>query len=75
MAEEEGPSFCRKMRDATKDVHDTSDKMVNLKLGVACSDNIVWANGLLVFSKLFFYLEQCLDKFGETAPSLHPVHK
>jgi heme oxygenase len=32
-------------------------------LGVALSDNGVWANGLLVFSKVFFQLEKCLDKY------------
>ncbi len=62
---DDGPSFCRKLRDATKDVHDTSDKLVNIKLGLSCSDNNVWANGLLVFSKIFFYLEECMDKFGK----------
>ena len=41
--------FTRRLRDATKSIHDVSDHMVNLKLGVAMSDDRVWAEGLLVF--------------------------
>ncbi len=59
----EGPSFCRKLRDATKEIHDTSDKLVNLKLGVSLSDEKVWANGLLIFGKIFFHLEKCLEQY------------
>ena len=60
--EKEGPNICRRLRDATKEVHDSSDKLVNLKLGVAMSDPKVWYHGLLVFSKIFFKLESCLDQ-------------
>ena len=59
---EEGPNICRRLRDATKGVHDSSDKLVNLKLGVAVSEPSVWYQGLLVFSKIFFKLENCLDQ-------------
>ena len=54
MSENDGPSFCRRLRDATKDIHDTSDKLVNLKLGISMSNDVVWANGLLVFAKVSF---------------------
>lgn len=60
--EKEAPNICRRLRDATKEVHDSSDKLVNLKLGVAMSDPKVWYHGLLVFSKIFFKLESCLDQ-------------
>ena len=69
MAEEEGPNICKRLRDATKTVHDSSDKLVNLKLGVALSDPNVWYQGLLVFSKIFFKLESCLDQ----CPSLEEL--
>ena len=52
MTENDGPTFCRRMRDATKAIHDTSDKLVNLKLGLSMSNDMVWANGLLVFAKV-----------------------
>ena len=52
MSDNDGPSFCRRLRDATKDIHDTSDKLVNLKLGISMSNDMVWANGLLVFAKV-----------------------
>ena len=69
MAEEEGPNICKRLRDATKTVHDSSDKLVNLKLGVALSEPNVWYQGLLVFSKIFFKLESCLDQ----CPSLEEL--
>merc|ERR1711997_50303 len=63
MSDNDGPSFCRRLRDATKDIHDTSDKLVNLKLGISMSNDVVWANGLLVFAKVFFQLEKSLDEY------------
>ena len=63
MTDTDGPTFARRLRDASKEIHDTSDKLVNLKLGVSMSDEKVWANGLLVFGKIFFELEKCLDKY------------
>ena len=69
MAEEEGPNICKRLRDATKTVHDSSDKLVNLKLGIALSEPNVWYQGLLVFSKIFFKLESCLDQ----CPSLEEL--
>ena len=55
---DDAPSLARRLREASKTIHDTSDKLVNLKLGVALSNEVVWANGLLVFSKIFFQLEK-----------------
>ena len=52
MSDTDGPGLARRLRESTKEIHDTSDKLVNLKLGVAMSDDKVWANGLLVFAKL-----------------------
>jgi len=34
-----------RMRSATRKVHDTSDALVNAKLGVTMSDDSVWAEG------------------------------
>jgi len=67
MTENDGPTFCRRMRDATKAIHDTSDKLVNLKLGLSMSNDKVWANGLLVFAKVFFQLEKSLDEYPALA--------
>merc|ERR1712129_264169 len=67
MTENDGPTFCRRMRDATKAIHDTSDKLVNLKLGLSMSNDMVWANGLLVFAKVFFQLEKSLDEYPALA--------
>merc|ERR1740123_1600108 len=49
-----------RMRSATRKVHDTSDALVNAKLGVTMSDDSVWAEGLLVFYEIFKFLEEAL---------------
>ena len=54
--------FTRRLRDATKSIHDVSDHMVNLKLGVAMSDDSVWAEGLLVFYEVFRFLEGAVQR-------------
>ena len=37
-----GRLFTQEMRSSTRSVHDASDKLVNLKLGVSLSDSAVW---------------------------------
>ena len=54
--------FTKRLRDATKSIHDVSDHMVNLKLGVAMSDDSVWAEGLLVFYEVFRFLEGAVQR-------------
>jgi len=54
--------FTRRLRDATKSIHDMSDHMVNLKLGVSMSDDNVWAEGLLVFYEVFRFLEGAVQR-------------
>lgn len=52
--------FSQRMRAATRNIHNTSDAMVNAKLGVTMSDDSVWAEGLLVFYEIFKFLEEAL---------------
>lgn len=66
MEDQEKENFCQKMRDVSRDVHDLSDHMVNAKLGLALSNDQVWAEGLYVFARIFFYLEDWLDKYKHT---------
>ncbi|XP_037071146.1 heme oxygenase-like [Pollicipes pollicipes] len=56
--------FTKQMRKATRDVHGISDALINAKLGIALSDNGVWAEGLLVFYDVFAWLEGALDRLG-----------
>ncbi len=58
--------FTKQLRNATKSVHDTSDKLVNLKLGVALSEDTVWAEGLLVFYEVFKFLELAVDRHADS---------
>ena len=39
--------FSQEMREITRSIHNKSDTMVNLKLGVTMSDDSVWAEGNL----------------------------
>ena len=39
------PVFTQQMREITRSVHNTSDALVNAKLGVTMSDDSVWAEG------------------------------
>jgi len=52
--------FSQRMRAATRSIHNTSDTLVNAKLGVTMSDDSVWAEGLLVFYEIFKFLEEAL---------------
>jgi heme oxygenase len=58
--------FTKRLRDATKSIHDMSDKLVNVKLGFAMSDDRVWAEGMLVFYEVFRFLEEALDRNGDS---------
>jgi len=55
-----------RMRSATRKVHDTSDALVNAKLGATMSDDSVWAEGLLVFYEIFKFLEEALERHKDS---------
>ena len=45
--------FTTRLRKSTSSAHSASDALVNVKLGVALSNDDVWAEGLLVFYEIF----------------------
>ncbi len=59
-------SMSKLMREATRSVHTLSDALVNAKLGVALTDDAVWAEGLLVFYEVFRYLEEALERRSDS---------
>lgn len=59
-------TFCSRMRTSTRDIHNTSDKLVNAKLGVTMSDDSVWAEGLLVFYEIFKFLEEAMERHSDS---------
>ncbi|XP_059479563.1 heme oxygenase 1 [Neocloeon triangulifer] len=59
-------TFIQEMREATRDVHDLSDKLVNAKLMFAMSDNSVWAEGLLIFYEIFKFLESAMTRMSNS---------
>ena len=40
-----GGDFTKAMRARSRGIHDTSDALVNAKLGITMSDDSVWAEG------------------------------
>jgi len=54
--------FTKRMRKATQTIHNVSDTMVNMKLGLTLSDETVWAEGILTFSCVFKHLEQAMER-------------
>ncbi len=59
-------TLSQEMRRATKDIHTLSDHLVNLKLGLAMSDDQVWAEGVLLFYDVFRTLEETLDRTSDS---------
>ena len=53
-------TLCSRLRTSSREAHNISDALVNLKLGVACSDTAVWCQGLLIFQPVFEFLEDSL---------------
>merc|ERR1712116_23548 len=61
--------FTKQMKKATQEIHDLSDAMINAKLGIAMTDDKVWAEGLLFFYEIFKFLEEALDRLSHTSLS------
>ncbi|XP_076063716.1 heme oxygenase [Oratosquilla oratoria] len=58
--------FTKRMRIATREIHNVSDALINAKLGIAMTEDRVWAEGLLVFYEIFRYLEGAMDRLSHT---------
>lgn len=58
--------FSQQMRAATRNIHNSSDLLVNAKLGITMTDDSVWAEGLLVFYEIFAFLEQALADHSDS---------
>jgi len=61
-------SFCDELRIRTKDIHEESNKLVNMKLLVVMTDRRLWAQSIGEFYFIFRTLEECMDKHRE-----HPL--
>ncbi|KAL7636116.1 UNVERIFIED_CONTAM: hypothetical protein RMT77_013935 [Armadillidium vulgare] len=58
--------FTKRMRKESHQIHNISDALINAKLGIAMSDDKVWAEGLLLFYEIFKHLESALDRLKDT---------
>jgi len=54
--------FVKLMRQRTRNIHDKSDALVNLKLGLTLTDERVWSEGILTFTNVFLFLEEALTR-------------
>jgi len=54
--------FTKRMRKATAKIHNVSDTLVNVKLGLTLTDDTVWKQGILTFSCVYKHLEQALER-------------
>jgi len=61
-AESSSLPFTKRMRKATQSIHNISDALVNMKLGLTLSDETVWSEGILTFAPVFKHLEQALER-------------
>jgi len=66
MAAETEIPFTKQMRIATREIHNISDALVNAKLGIGCTDNRVWAEGLLIYYEVFSFMEGAMDRLSHT---------
>ncbi|XP_016951396.1 uncharacterized protein LOC108025423 [Drosophila biarmipes] len=55
-------AFTKELREATKDVHNLTDVLVNAKFALALSDDEVWYDGLLAFYELYKFFETHLPE-------------
>ena len=60
--QEKALPFVKQMRQRTRNIHDKSDALVNLKLGLTLSDDTVWSEGILTFTNIYLFLEEALTR-------------
>ena len=65
--------FCSELHESTEDVHDESDKLINMKLVAALTDTKVWSQAVCDFYYVFRQLEISLEevKNDERLGTLH----
>lgn len=61
MESSEKMTFCDEMRKRTKNVHDESDKIINMRLLAALTDTKLYALVLRDFYEVYRVIEDCLN--------------
>eukprot|EP00587_Corethron_hystrix_P009957 CAMPEP_0113316694 /NCGR_PEP_ID=MMETSP0010_2-20120614/11877_1 /TAXON_ID=216773 ORGANISM="Corethron hystrix, Strain 308" /NCGR_SAMPLE_ID=MMETSP0010_2 /ASSEMBLY_ACC=CAM_ASM_000155 /LENGTH=229 /DNA_ID=CAMNT_0000173481 /DNA_START=107 /DNA_END=793 /DNA_ORIENTATION=- /assembly_acc=CAM_ASM_000155 len=56
------PIFTDRMRSATKSVHDKSDRLVNLKLGLVLTSHQLYGEAIGLFAPIYCRLEEALER-------------
>lgn len=63
--QEEKSDFSSELRNSTKDVHDASDRLINLKLAVVLTDTKLYAEAIAEFYFVFRTIEECIDRLKD----------
>lgn len=71
--DEEKSDFSSELRNKTKDVHDKSDRLINLKLVVVLTDTKLYAEAITEFYFVFRTIEECIDRLKED-PRIHQFY-
>ena len=69
------PSLTVSMRDASKEIHDTSDRLVNMKLGLVLTSPGLYGEALALFYPIFAKIEAIIElhKDHEQIGKIHPL--
>lgn len=70
----DAPTLSEKMRRASKDQHDRSDKLVNLKLGLILTSKPLYAEAISLFWPIYVELELILESH-KNHPQLGYLHE
>lgn len=69
----EGTDFCTELHEKTKDIHDKSDKLINLKLAVVLTNKEAWGQAVGQFYYVFQTIEQCIKQHLDH-PNVSPLY-
>jgi len=74
-ADDAVPSLTACMREASKDVHDASDRLVNMKLGLVLTSPDLYGEALSLFYPIFAKIEDIIEvhKEHEQIGKVHPL--
>ena len=74
-ADNAAPSLTVSMREASKEIHDTSDRLVNMKLGLVLTSPGLYGEALALFYPIFAKIEAIIElhRDHEQIGKIHPL--
>ncbi len=65
--------FCSYLREKTKQIHDDSDRLINIKLAATLTDKTLWAEAIADFYFVFQTLESSINA-QKDHPNVGPLY-